>query len=143
MSKWVMQSHFRHLRLNSFPMIQTNLQFEFFSPLKLPSKNSRVHWYSHSQNEISLGSVRVHSLPFFCTPRSIRCDFRVSFLARNLASLCFGHEPKVRVVTCLLYVTSIYPLQPLSPMIIFMLLLFHSNCPCILTIFLYYNNKYK
>jgi hypothetical protein len=29
----------------------------------------------------------------------MRCDSRVSFLARNLASPCLGREPKVRVET--------------------------------------------
>jgi hypothetical protein len=41
----------------------------------------------------------VHSLTLFCTPGNMRCDSRASLLARNLASPCFGYEPKVRVAT--------------------------------------------
>jgi hypothetical protein len=64
-----------------------------------PSEDSGVHWDSNSQNGSSLGSVRVHSLTLSYIPRSMRCDFRVSLLARNLASPCLGREPKARVVT--------------------------------------------
>ncbi len=39
-----------------------------FFVLQLPFKNSGVHWDSHFQNGSSLGSARVHSLTFFCTP---------------------------------------------------------------------------
>ncbi|CAM6013519.1 unnamed protein product [Sphagnum balticum] len=35
----------------------------------------------------------------FCTPKGMRCDSRSSFLAHILASLCFGHEPKAKVMT--------------------------------------------
>jgi hypothetical protein len=56
-------------------------------------------WESNSQNGSSFGSVRVHALTFFCTPRSTRCDSRASLLARNLANPCLGREPKPRVVT--------------------------------------------
>jgi hypothetical protein len=47
----------------------------------------------------SLGSVRVYSFTLPCTPRSMRHDSQASFLARNLATLCLGCEPKARVVT--------------------------------------------
>jgi hypothetical protein len=60
---------------------------------------SRVATDSNSQNGSSLGSVRVHSLTPFFTPKSMRCDSQISLLARNLASPCFSREPKVRVVT--------------------------------------------
>jgi hypothetical protein len=46
-----------------------------------------------------LGSVRVHSLTLFCTPESMRCDSWASLLARTLATLCFGHNPKAKVAT--------------------------------------------
>jgi hypothetical protein len=59
-----------------------------FDPLKLPSEDLGVHWDSNSQYGSSFGSVRVHSLTFFCTPRSIRCDSRASLLACNLISPC-------------------------------------------------------
>ncbi len=36
------------------------------------------------------------------TPKIMRCDFQASFLARTLASRCFGHEPKAKVVTYLM-----------------------------------------
>jgi hypothetical protein len=41
----------------------------------------------------------VHSLTFFCTLGSMTCDSHASFLARTLASLCLGREPKAKVVT--------------------------------------------
>ncbi len=47
-------------------------------------------WDSNSQHGSS------HTL---CTPRSMWCDSRVSFLARNLATPCLGHKPKARVAT--------------------------------------------
>ncbi len=62
-------------------------------------KDSGDHWDSNSQNGGSLGSVKVHSLTFFYTHGSMRCDSRASLLACNLASLCLGHEPKARVTT--------------------------------------------
>ncbi len=66
----------------------------------MPSEDLRVHQNSNSQNDNSLGSVRVHSLTLFCTPVSMRCDSHDSLLARNLASPCLDYKPKVRVVTC-------------------------------------------
>jgi hypothetical protein len=42
--------------------------------------------------------VKVHSLTLSYTPGNMRCDSWASFLARTLASPCFGHEPKVKVV---------------------------------------------
>jgi hypothetical protein len=56
-------------------------------------------WDSNSQDESSLGSVRVHSLTLFCIPGSMRCDSWASLLAYTFASPCFGREPKVRVAT--------------------------------------------
>jgi hypothetical protein len=49
--------------------------------------------------EAPFGSVRVHSLTLSYTFKSMKCDSRVSFLARNLASPYLGHKPKVRVAT--------------------------------------------
>ncbi len=54
---------------------------------------------SNSQNGSSLKGVKVHALTLFCTHGNTKCDSRASFLARNLASLCFGREPKARVTT--------------------------------------------
>jgi len=53
----------------------------------------------NSQNESSLGNVRVHSLTFSYTPGSMRCDSWASFLARIVASPCLGRKPKARVAT--------------------------------------------
>jgi hypothetical protein len=68
-SKWVMWAHLKHLRFNSFPMIERNLQFNGFWPLQSPSKDLGLHWNSNSQNGSSLGSARVYSFTLFCTPR--------------------------------------------------------------------------
>jgi len=54
---------------------------------------------SNSQSGNSLGSVRVHSFTFSYTLRNMRCKFQTSFLARTLASPCFGHEFKAKVAT--------------------------------------------
>jgi len=54
---------------------------------------------SNSQNGSSLGSVRVLSLTFSYTPRSMKCDSRASFLAHTFASPCLGREPKARLRT--------------------------------------------
>ncbi len=67
--------------------------------MQSPSEDLGIHGESNSQNESSLGSVRVHSLTFFCTFGSMRCDSRASLLAHNFARLCFGRGPKARVVT--------------------------------------------
>jgi len=45
------------------------------------------------------GSVRVHSLTFSYTPKSMRCDSRASLLVCNLVNVCLSREPKVRVTT--------------------------------------------
>ncbi len=94
-----MQVHFIHLSFNIFVMIQRNPQSNGFWPLQLPFEDLGVHQDSNFQNGNSFGSVRVHSLTFFCTPRNMRCDPWVSLLAHNLANPCFGREPKVRVAT--------------------------------------------
>jgi len=65
----------------------------------LLSEDLKVHWDSNSQSGSSLGSVRVHSLTFSCTPKNMRCDFWASFLALTLVSLYLGCEPKVKVAT--------------------------------------------
>jgi hypothetical protein len=56
-----------------------------------------VHWDSNCQNGSSFESVRVHSLTFFCTPKSMRYDSHASLLAHNLASHFLSHKPKVKV----------------------------------------------
>ncbi len=61
------------------------------------SEDLEIHQDSNSQSGSSLGSVKVHSLTLSHTLRSMKCDSWASFLARTLASLCLGHEPKARV----------------------------------------------
>jgi hypothetical protein len=63
-----------------------------------------VHWDFNSQSGSSFGSARVHSLTLSYTPGSMRCDSQASFLARNLASVCLGHELRARVATLILFV---------------------------------------
>ncbi len=70
-----------------------------FDPYNCPLKIQKSIWDSNSQNGSSFGSVRVHSLTLFRAPGSMRCDSQASLLARTFASPCFGHEPKIRVVT--------------------------------------------
>ncbi len=79
--------------------IWRNFQSNEFWPLHLPFEDSKVHQDFTFQNGSSFGSVGVHSLTFSYTPRSMKCDSQASFLAHTFASPCFGHEPKVRVVT--------------------------------------------
>ncbi len=43
--------------------------------------------------------MKVHSLTFFCTPGSTKCDFQPSLLAHTLTNLCLGRGPKARVAT--------------------------------------------
>jgi hypothetical protein len=69
-----------------------------FDPCNRSLKIRESIWDSNSQNESSLGNVKVHSLTLFCTPGSMRCDSRAFLLARTFASLCLGRKPKVRVV---------------------------------------------
>jgi hypothetical protein len=61
MSKWVMQTHFTHLCLNSFPMIQRILQGDGFWPLRSLYEDSGVRWDYNFQHGSSFGSVNVHS----------------------------------------------------------------------------------
>jgi hypothetical protein len=70
-----------------------------FDPCNHALKIRESIWDSNSHNGSSFGSVRVHSLTLFCTLGSTRCNCRASLLARNLASLCLGREPKARVTT--------------------------------------------
>jgi hypothetical protein len=70
-----------------------------FDPCNRLLKIQESIWDSNFRNGSSFGSVRVHALTLFCISESTRRDCRASFLARNLANLCFGCEPKVRVTT--------------------------------------------
>jgi len=65
----------------------------------LLSENLKVQWDSNSQNGSSLENVSVHSLTLSYTPRSMRWDSRVSFLACTLASPYRGPKPEARVAT--------------------------------------------
>ncbi len=46
--------------------------------------------------------MRVHSLTLSYIHGNMRCDSRASLLARTLASLYFGYEPKAKVATFVL-----------------------------------------
>jgi hypothetical protein len=70
-----------------------------FDPYNRPLNIQESIGTLNFQNGNSLGSVRVPFLTLSYTPGSMRGDYRVSLLARNLASPCFGCEPKVRVAT--------------------------------------------
>jgi hypothetical protein len=85
--------------LRDFQWYKERLNPMSFDPYNCPLKIWESIWESNSQNGNSFGSVRVHSLILFCTPRSMRCDSWASLLACTLASPCLGHEPKVRVAT--------------------------------------------
>lgn len=63
------------------------------------SQNSRVHRDSNFQSGNPFESVLVQSLTFPYTLRNIKCDSQLSFFAHTFASLYFGCEPKVKVVT--------------------------------------------
>jgi hypothetical protein len=80
-------------------MVEGTLQSNDFLPLKSPSEDSKVHQDSNSQNESSLGNVRVHSLTLSYNPGSMKCDSHASFFTRTFASLCLRHKPKVRFAT--------------------------------------------
>ncbi len=43
--------------------------------------------------------VGVHLRMCGFIPKSMKCDSQVSLVVRTFASLCFNHEPKVKVVT--------------------------------------------
>jgi hypothetical protein len=68
-----------------------------FNPCNCFMKIQKSIWDFNSQDESSFGSVRVHSLTFFCTPGSMRCDSWASFLACTFTSPCLSHEPKARL----------------------------------------------
>jgi len=95
-SKWVMWAHFKILCSKSFSMILRTFPSNGFWPLQSLSKDSRVHWDSNSQNVNSLESVRVHSLTLSCTPKSMKCDSRVSYLARTFRTLALVTNPRLR-----------------------------------------------
>jgi len=58
--------------------------------------------------------VKVDSLTFSYTPWSMRCDSQASFLARTFASHCLGCEPKVKVVTLIIYENKSYDKKKVS-----------------------------
>ncbi len=98
--KWFMRTHFRHLHSKSFLMINGIIQSNEFWPLKSTSENLEIHQDSNSQSGNSLGSLGgVHSFTLSYIPKSMKCDSRASLLAHTFANLCFGCEPKARVVT--------------------------------------------
>jgi hypothetical protein len=69
--------------LSHFPTLSTSQEHEMWL--------SGFTW----EWECSFSHTFLHSQPF----RSMKCDFRASLLVHILTSLCFGREPKVRVVT--------------------------------------------
>jgi hypothetical protein len=62
------------LHFKRFPIVQITLHSNEFWTLQLPSKDSKIHQNSNSQNESSLRSVKVHSLTLSYTPKSMKCD---------------------------------------------------------------------
>jgi hypothetical protein len=80
-----MQAHFRHLHFKNFQWHNGLFNSMSFDPLKSLFEDLRVH--------------RVHSFTLSYTPRSMKCDFRASFLARTFASPYLGHKPKAKVTT--------------------------------------------
>ncbi len=99
-----MQTYFRHIRFKIFfQWYKKRLNPLSFDPYNRSLTIWESIWDSNFQYENSLGSVRVHSLTFFCTPGSMKCDSQASLLPRTLASPCLGHEPKVRVATLIPY----------------------------------------
>jgi len=108
MSKWVMWAHFRYICFNSFSMIKKIPRSIRFWPLKLLFEHLRVHRDSNSQCGSSLGNVRVYSLTFFCTPRSMWHDSRTSLLATTLQPPCLGCEPKATVTKIIILTKKIH-----------------------------------
>jgi hypothetical protein len=70
-----------------------------YDPYNCCMKIQESIWDFKSQNESSLGNVKVHSLTLFCTLGSVKCDSWASFLAHTLTSLCLGCKPRARVAT--------------------------------------------
>jgi hypothetical protein len=99
MFKWAIRSHFKHLSSKSFLMIKRTSQSIEFWPLKLLFEILRVHRDSISQSKSCLGSVRVHSLTLSYTFGSMWCDSWAFSWPTPLQPLCFGREPKARVMT--------------------------------------------
>jgi hypothetical protein len=66
---------------------------------KVKTTKGKVGACSNSQSGSSLGSVKVHSFTLSYIPKNMRCDSQASFLARTLANLCLGRDPKARVAT--------------------------------------------
>ncbi len=92
-----MRAHFRHLSFNSFPMIWKTLQANGFWPLHSPFENSRIHWDYNSQNGSSFGSVKVHSLTFLWTPKSMRCDPGLPSWPTTLQAIALVASPRLRL----------------------------------------------
>jgi hypothetical protein len=75
-----------------------------FDPCNCVLKIWESIWDSNSYNGSSLGSVRIHALTFFALSGACDLTPQVFLLACNLATPCFGREPKAKVATytCLL-----------------------------------------
>ncbi len=65
-------------------------------------------WDSNSQSGNPFGNVWVHSLTLSYTLGSMKCDSQASLLARTFVSPYLGCEPKVRVMTHVIYMHSIH-----------------------------------
>jgi hypothetical protein len=59
--------------------------------------------------------VEVHSLTLSHTPENMKCDSWVSILACTFVSPCLDHEPKVKVATSIVEVTSKWKKIPILP----------------------------
>jgi hypothetical protein len=69
-----------------------------FDPWNRALKIQKSIWDFNSQHGSSLGSVRVHSLTLFGTPRSMWCDSRIFLLARTLQPLILVASPRLGFV---------------------------------------------
>jgi hypothetical protein len=122
-----MRAHFKHVHLKIFSILKGTLQSNEFWPLQWPFKDSEIHRESNSQSESSFVNVTVHPLTLSYTPGSMKYDSRVSLLARTLASLCLGREPKAKVATIMVDIRFVhYWNKHLTHMLLYVVMLFMS-----------------
>jgi len=88
-----LQAHFRHLSFKTFSM-------ELFNPMSFDPWNTSLK--IHDSIGIPTHTVRIHLGVCGFIPshsQECECDYRVALSACTFPCLCFGHEPKVKVVT--------------------------------------------
>jgi len=78
---------------------------ELFNPLSFDPYNCsmKIQEFTGTPTPKVETPLEVHSLTLSYTLGSMRCDSWASLLAHNLVSLCFGLEPKAKVVTEMVY----------------------------------------